>query len=139
MNANIRKIRIEMGLTQSEMAERMGVGRSTYCNLEYGRTSLFSKALVRFAEVCGKKVLEIISGRSEEELLRDEKNFDEIHQALVDDYERRIEALQKELNGLQALLDERDRTIAAQEKTIGTQESIIARQDRELAKYSAGD
>ncbi len=58
----IRRIRLQRGYSQDEMADLMGVERSTYSNFETGKTKLFSKSMSRFAEVLGITEEEIILG-----------------------------------------------------------------------------
>lgn len=38
MRLNLRLLRVKNGLTQDQMAERLGVTRSTYCNIENGKS-----------------------------------------------------------------------------------------------------
>jgi transcriptional regulator with XRE-family HTH domain len=47
-NDCIRKVRVSYGLTQEEMADKMGVQRSTYGRFERGEISLFSNSFKRF-------------------------------------------------------------------------------------------
>ena len=59
---NIRRIRLERGYSQDDIAELMHVERSTYSNFETGKTKLFSKSLSRFAEVVGMSEEDIVTG-----------------------------------------------------------------------------
>ena len=42
LHTRIRDAREKAGLTQEEMADRIGIGRTTYINFENGQTNLFS-------------------------------------------------------------------------------------------------
>lgn len=61
---NIRRIRIRLGYSQDDIADLMGIERSTYSNFETGKTNLFCKSLSLFAKVVGMTEEEIISGSS---------------------------------------------------------------------------
>lgn len=39
MRLNLRLLRVKNGLTQDQMAERLGVTRSTYSNIESGKSN----------------------------------------------------------------------------------------------------
>lgn len=55
----IRKERLSRGLSQEEMADRMGIQRSTYGNFERGKTNLISPMMYRFATALGTSPEEI--------------------------------------------------------------------------------
>ena len=38
MRTNLKLLRVKYGLTQEEMAKRIGVTRTTYCNIENGKS-----------------------------------------------------------------------------------------------------
>ena len=48
--------RARAGLSQAELAERMGTSQSAIARLESGRTLPSAKTLIRFAEATGSKV-----------------------------------------------------------------------------------
>lgn len=49
----IRKRRKELGISQKEMADKLGVGRQQYSNLETGRTELSMQRLQTIKEILG--------------------------------------------------------------------------------------
>lgn len=55
----IKKERRSAGLSQEEIADRMGIQRSTYGNFERGKTNLISPMMYRFATALGKTPEEI--------------------------------------------------------------------------------
>ena len=50
------RARARAGLSQAELAERMGTSQSAIARLESGRTLPSAKTLIRFAEATGSKV-----------------------------------------------------------------------------------
>ncbi|WP_435607932.1 helix-turn-helix domain-containing protein [Pseudomonas knackmussii] len=57
----IAKLREERGLTQSEMAERVGLSRSTWSRIEKGESGLSLDNLKQVAEVLGKQPHELLA------------------------------------------------------------------------------
>ena len=99
---NIRAIRERLGFTQQEMADRMGLSRTAYRQLETGKTRLFSKQLENFADTCGISLEECFLGFipiSEEAMIAREQNPDnEYFKARYSELENKISALQEELS-----------------------------------------
>ena len=56
ISAELLKARLRAGLSQSELAERMGTSQSAIARLESGQTLPSTKTLMRFAEATGSKV-----------------------------------------------------------------------------------
>jgi len=52
----LMKARLRAGLSQAELAARMGTSQSTIARLESGQTLPSTKTLLRFAEATGSKV-----------------------------------------------------------------------------------
>ena len=61
----IRNAREKKGFSQGEMANQMGVDRSTYINFEHGRTQIISEHLPAFAKIIGMSEEELLLGESE--------------------------------------------------------------------------
>ena len=51
---NIRKIRKSKGLTQEEMAHRMGISLTAYRDLEKGATGIVNSNISKIAEITGR-------------------------------------------------------------------------------------
>lgn len=62
LHINIRKAREALGLSQTAMAEALGVGRNTYISFESGKTRLFGKTLSLLARYIGKNEIDILLG-----------------------------------------------------------------------------
>lgn len=61
---NLKKARKEHKMTQDEMAERLGMTRQAYCNMENGKTELINKKLYRIADMFGLSVESLMLGYS---------------------------------------------------------------------------
>jgi predicted transcriptional regulator len=55
-SAELLRARLRAGLSQAELAERMGTSQSSIARLESGRTLPSAKTLIRFAEATKSKV-----------------------------------------------------------------------------------
>ena len=118
IHTRIRDAREKSGLTQEEMADRIGIGRTTYINFETGRTRLFCNHLQETAAVLGVSEEELLFGpRPDEGLLRDQLALDAWKRQLVEDYENRLAELRAKLETAQA-------EIAKQEKDLDSFRSI---------------
>jgi predicted transcriptional regulator len=56
ISAELIRARLRAGLSQAELAERMGTSQSAIARLESGRTLPSAKTLIRFAEATKSKV-----------------------------------------------------------------------------------
>ena len=56
--------RIELGLTQEKMAEKLRICRREYQNIEYGEKCPSLETYSNFVNVCGNDVLDILSSIS---------------------------------------------------------------------------
>ena len=62
LHENIRRVRINSGYSQDEIADKMGIERSTYSNFELGKTRLLSRNMSKFSNVTGLSEEEILLG-----------------------------------------------------------------------------
>lgn len=110
----IRQAREKAGFSQTEMAEELGVGRTSYIAFETGRTKLYNKLVGKMSAQLGISPEELLFGRRpDESLLRDESAMEEWRRDIVDKYERRLTRLQEHL-------DSANRIIACQDAHIQT-------------------
>lgn len=108
IKANIRKVRYEMHLTQQETADRIGISRTAYRNLENGDTRIFSDHITSLARLSGKSEEEIVLGYNPESMAASEKSFNEAFPL-----QEQISAL-KEISRLQKMvIESQNREIAA--------------------------
>ncbi len=110
-HTSIRKFREKAGLSQTMMAEELGIGRTTYINFETGKVRLFCKTLTSFAEYFGVSEEEVTgAGRSDGEL-RERESFEDRKKAIIDDYENRLSAMNEKLSSLHRLIEAQEMTI----------------------------
>ena len=102
-HTNLRQARERAGLSQTELAESIGVGRTTIVSLETGKTRLFNKNVPKVAGRLGISLEELVCGMPAEALLKDELTWAERERALVAEYEQRIQALQDKLDDARRL------------------------------------
>ncbi len=113
LHTRIRDAREKAGLTQEEMADRIGIGRTTYINFENGQTNLFSKNLHKMVAVLGVSEEELLFGPRPDQGLLDEISGWEVRkQQFIDDYENRLAELREQLEAARREIAKRDKTIA---------------------------
>ena len=100
---NLRRARERAGLSQAELADEIGVGRTTIVSLESGRTRLFNKTVSLIAKRLGITDEALLCGREVEELLREEPSRIEREQAIRDEYEQRLDTLREKREAEQRL------------------------------------
>lgn len=100
---NLRRARERAGLSQAELADEIGVGRTTIVSLESGRTRLFNKTVSLIAKRLGVSDEALLCGREVEKLLREEPSRIEREQAIRDEYEQRLDTLREKLEAEQRL------------------------------------
>lgn len=116
--SRIKALREERGLSQSQLADELGIGRTTYLNLETGKTRLFSKNLVALAEYFQLSEEEILCGeKPSEAVLRDVEDFEEKRLALIAEYEARLSDLNTKLQQAQQTIEDNKQIIQSLTQT----------------------
>lgn len=119
---NILKTRKDLGLTQKEMADKLGISRTAYRNLEKGETKVYSSHISAMARLSGKNEEELVLGyvprASEEQHLREMDNLAERMKTMQEQYEARIQ-------DLLAKLAEKDDLIEFLKSNIRSQQSML--------------
>lgn len=120
IHSRIRRFRENLGLTQEEIADELGIGRTTYINFEKGNISLHCRTLRLLAEFANVSEEQILYGRniSEESLLCDDRDFEQEKRALIEEYEQRIASLNATISELRSSQKDKDELIKSQMKTI---------------------
>lgn len=118
----IRDAREKMGLSQEEMAQRLGIKRNAYRAFEAGSTQLVNLRLKDFAEQTGCTQEFLLLGyepaRPQTEILRTMRHYEQSIRDLRTDYENRLEAKDQVLRDKDALIASLDRTIKVQQDMI---------------------
>lgn len=97
----IRSLRKQRGLSQTQMAEALGISRTTYINFEAGRTKLYSENLSLFAQHFALSEQQILFGEAaSSDILNDNANLSERLRTISSEYEQRINDLLRERNSL---------------------------------------
>ena len=97
-HTNLRQARELAGLSQAELADEIGVSRTTIVALESGRTRLFNKTIPLIARRLGISVETLLCGGQVEELLLEQPSFLERERTLREEFERQRQALQDKLD-----------------------------------------
>lgn len=133
---NIQRIRQEKKISQKEIAERLGISRTAYVNLEKGRTRIVNENVEKFAEITGVSTAEIVLGYKIPEgldsLEKAQAEYGRKRKELIDEYEGRIEKLNRAIDELkQQVSDLRD--------LVETKTDLIDFYRAELRRLSPGD
>ena len=106
----LKILRQRKGLSQDEMADKMGIERSTYSNFELGKTNLFSPNLAKAAQVLEVSEDEILIGAYSERGYLSEGGLSDridILSAKVEAVDSRLETLTGIVNNLVQKIDAR--------------------------------
>lgn len=99
----LQMLRLQKGLTQEQLGEKLNLSTSAYCKIEYGETELTLPRLYKIAEVLSVSPLElfkILNGSlsATTECETDELyKFIKINSRMIDMLFTRIEALEKKV------------------------------------------
>ena len=108
----IRQAREQAGFSQTEMAEELDVGRTTYIAFETGRTKLYNRLVGKMSDRLGITPEELLFGRRPDEaLLRDQSSLEEWKQSIVEDFERQLAALNEKLEAANKIISYQDANI----------------------------
>lgn len=128
---NLRRAREECGLSQTAVAEHLGMNRSSFVKLESGSTRIVNKHFLMLAKLYGRSPEELMFGRNSEDsagmLLQSENSFKEQKKQIINDYESRLEEKNQRLEALERLL-------TAKEDSIRLLSEIKIRLEKELDK-----
>lgn len=128
---NISDVRNSLNLTQAEMAEKIGISRQAYINLENGKTSPINKQISKMAEECGITEEKILFGHSHAEMeasqLREAEGLREKLQLIEQENNNKITELKDKLDVLTQLVFSERQHVKTQEMLINEQRSMITK------------
>lgn len=108
---NIRKIRKSKGITQEDMADRLGISLTAYRDLERGATNVVNNNVLKIAEIVGTSA-ETVLGYGQN---TDEDKINDVRA----EYGTKLENLQTRVNDLEKI-------VASLEDVIATKNEIIS-------------
>ena len=121
---NISRIRRRQGLSQEEMAERMGISRTAYRHIEHGPTRLISDSIGKAAEILGVSAEEILLGYVPEKEVSNEISEMKVR------YGSRLRELESghadELNRIKAHIGLMSELVSSLQENLRTKDEIIS-------------
>ena len=106
----LRRKRLELGLTQAEVAERVGYSKTAYCNLETGSTEILNKIFVKLPEALGFEPDD--PGKNIVEDVRSE--YGQKMRMMRDGFQGELSRLNEEIRHLKEQIHDKEETISAQ-------------------------
>lgn len=127
---NLIRAREACGLSQTEVASRLGINRASLVKLEKGRTRILNKHIPDMAQMYGVSVEALFLGYepSPESAAFLEERRTERNQ-LIDDYENRLKELRDKLR-------DKDELIGELRQNIRLLQEIKLRNEKDLEKFS---
>ena len=103
---NLRRVRKRLNLTQQEMAERVGLSRAAYANLETGPTRIINDAVEKVAELADISLAELVTGyRTSDELERELDRVQRTNSRRIAELEARLLSREAEIATLKELIE----------------------------------
>lgn len=126
---NIRTFRKYHNVTQAEMADKLGMSRTAYRNLESGETRLLNENLDRIAEILNIGTEELVLGYHPLRKTHSEKELTEQFYRISAEREKKhseeMETLSKEIEVLRKENSSLRQHIETQKELIRTKDEII--------------
>ena len=101
---SLQRIRHEKNISQKEIAEKLGISRTAYVNLEKGKTRIVNENVEKFAEITGVSTAELVLGYKVPEdlnsLEKAQAEYGRKRKEIIDQYEARIEKLNQTIADL---------------------------------------
>ncbi|MBO8456055.1 MAG: helix-turn-helix transcriptional regulator [Bacteroidetes bacterium] len=132
---NILKHRKEAGLSQEEMAEKIGISRTAYRNIETGKTRLISRNAEKMASILGISTEELLFGSDRENTADTLSDIKASYDTRIKDIESGHTAEEARLRSQIKFLEE---YIAALKETVRTKDEVIGMLKKTLAGESKG-
>jgi transcriptional regulator with XRE-family HTH domain len=115
----LRRKRLELGLTQAEVAERVGYSKTAYCNLETGSTEILNKIFVKLPEALGVSIEELLLGFEPDDpgknIVEDVRSeYGQKMRMMRDGFQGELSRLNEEIRHLKEQIHDKEETISAQ-------------------------
>ena len=120
---NLKRARISSGLTQAEMAERIGISVTAYQKIESGRTRILNTNFSKCAEVLGVSLSELVNGfipvRDAEAVIEDVRESYGLKMRVQESgYLNELQSKDREIGRLKDVIRDKEDTIATQKLLI---------------------
>lgn len=115
---NIRRIRKSKGLTQEEMADRLGISLTAYRDLEKGSTSIMNSNINKIAEITGTSTEEIVLGYRPSQSEGRLEDIESEYSTVVDSLNTRINDILKYVDSLNEIIESKNEIITMLKKNI---------------------
>lgn len=132
---NIIQRRKEAGLSQEEMAEKIGISRTAYRNIETGKTRLISRHAENMASILGVSTEELLFGSSRNSSTDTLSDIKASYDTRIKDIESGHTEEEARLRSQIKFLEE---YIAALKETVRTKDEVIGMLKKTLAGESKG-
>ena len=128
---NITKKRKASGISQTEMADKLGLSRTAYRNIEMGDTRLISEKVEEIARLLDVSSEELVLGYKPSENIA--MRVSDIEHGFEEEKTELIRKYEAEMKRLENTIDTLNSYITALRETIGTKDEMIAMLKKKLA------
>ncbi|MGN1210969.1 MAG: helix-turn-helix transcriptional regulator [Candidatus Cryptobacteroides sp.] len=118
---NISRRRKELGLSQSDVAEKIGLSRNSYRNIEKGTTRLISDVATLIADALDTTLEDLLLGSTPYE----ERNLMHLGET-YEEYPAILDSKEQTIRSLKELLDSKDEIIRYQDEMIKMLKKIVS-------------
>jgi len=131
LREKIRNARKNLGLSQESMADKLGLDRNTYGNIERGKTRLLYDHLDSILEILGMSFSEFMTGYDDpgsgsDATLQDiRSSYDGRIRNLVEDYEKKLGEDRAAIRELRARISELEEMVRDKSEIISYQKARI--------------
>ncbi len=129
---NITAMRKGLGLTQQEMADRLGISRNAYRRIESGETALLNDYLLQIAAILDRTADELVLGYAPVE--KDSRTLAELREKYLQDGIEQERKSQERISALEQTVLLQEKRIALLEDLVKTKEEIIVMLKKEIQK-----
>ena len=123
ISENIERLKEKAGVTQEELADRAGISRTSLQNILSAKVNLFNRHLPAIAEALGVSLEKLMLGYEpcdpDDGLLRSEVDHQTQLHELAEDYQKRLDELQRRFDLLEALSENQKQRIILLEQLNG--------------------
>lgn len=105
LKKHLRRVREDLGMTQEEFAQELGIDASTYWRLEEGKTRLISQYLYKIADYAKMSVADLVAGRDVESILEESADMREKLDSQREFYEQKLAERDATIANLNRLIE----------------------------------